>query len=628
MCGSVRTEAVIERPRVRSRRSARRIAVRRAVFLTACVAVLAVALGFVLAGSPTTLPPGSSVDGIDVGGMTAVQAEQMLSERAGERETKPVSFVAGGEEFAISPSQLGVVADSSAAVAAALAKSDGVGPVRGYRRLYTRFFGADVVPPVSVYQAALDYKLDQIEAAVGNEAVDAALKLDGLRVSFVPGQSGRRLNRDGAAAAIVGALGGQAPAGEVALAVEVVPPAVTAATLGAASRQARVALAAPVRLTDGTTTWRLSRQQIAGILQPPSGGATDVRIAGPGAESWVQRLTGAIDRPAQDARFALTAQGQMTIVPSRVGRLVDVPATIESLAAAVFAPGTRLATVSVRVSQPQRTTAEARAMGITGVVSSYTTSYGGTDGRLHNVQLVADLIDGTLIAPGSTFSFNGTTGERNAEKGFAEAPVIINGELENGIGGGVCQVSTTVFNAVFEAGLPIEQRNNHALYISHYPLGRDATVNYPDLDLKFRNDTEAWLLLRTFVGAGSLTVNLYGTPTGRRVESVTGPLVRTGSLPVEKVEDPALAKGTRVVVEDGAPPRQTSVARVVYDADGNVLYENAWTSAYVAETKVVRIGTKVPPPKPAKDPKTAAEDGGPPVAPPAAADVSPVASPQ
>ena len=134
------------------------------------------------------------------------------------------------------------------------------------------------------------------------------------------------------------------------------------------------------------------------------------------------------------------------------------------------------------------------------------------------MQLVAHLVDDKLIAPGTTFSFNGTTGERTAAKGFLEAPVIINGELQTGLGGGVCQVSTTVFNAAFEAGLPITARTNHALYISHYPLGRDATVNYPDIDLKFVNDTGHWLLLRTFVGSSSLTVDLYGdaaAPPGR-----------------------------------------------------------------------------------------------------------------
>ena len=264
----------------------------------------------------------------------------------------------------------------------------------------------------------------------------------------------------------------------------------------------------------------------------------------------------------------------MTIVPSRVGRALDVPATLESLSAALLSRSDRVATATVRVAQPDRTTREAKAMGITDVVSSYTTSYGGTEGRVHNVQLVADLIDGALVAPGATFSFNGTTGERNAEKGFEEAPVIINGELQNGIGGGVCQVSTTVFNAVFEAGLSIEQRNNHALYIDHYPLGRDATVNYPDLDLKFSNDTDHWLLVRTFVGAGSLTVNLYGTPTGRRVESETAPLTVTGEMPVEAIDDASLDKGTKVVEEAGAPPRETSVRRIVYKPDGSVLYEH------------------------------------------------------
>ena len=173
-------------------------------------------------------------------------------------------------------------------------------------------------------------------------------------------------------------------------------------------------------------------------------------------------------------------------------------------------------------------------MGITGLVGSYETIYGGIANRIHNVQLVARLIDGKLIAPGATFSFNDATGERTADKGFLEAPVIINGELETGLGGGVCQVSTTVFNAAYEAGLPITSRTNHALYISHYPLGRDATVDYPDIDLKFVNDTGKWLLLRTFVGSSSLVVNLYGAPQDRRVETETSPLRIVAAAPVER----------------------------------------------------------------------------------------------
>jgi vancomycin resistance protein YoaR len=220
------------------------------------------------------------------------------------------------------------------------------------------------------------------------------------------------------------------------------------------------------------------------------------------------------------------------------------------------------------------------------------------------VALVAELIDGALVAPGARFSFNATTGERNAAKGFEEAPVIINGELESGIGGGVCQVSTTVFNAAFEAGLSIEKRTNHALYISHYPLGRDATVNYPDLDLVFRNDTDHWLLLRTFVGTGSLTVNLYGTPPGRRVETDTTPLVTEGKVPWKRIDDATMFKGEKIVEQYGTPPRSTSVRRRVFAPDGTLMYDTTWRSYYVGEPTVVRIGTK---PRPKKHPKTPAE---------------------
>ena len=243
--------------------------------------------------------------------------------------------------------------------------------------------------------------------------------------------------------------------------------------------------------------------------------------------------------------------GGVEVVPARPGRALDVEASRAAVARAAFSPTNRTAALVVETAQPQRSTADAKAMGITGVVGSYTTTYGGTPGRVHNVRLVAELIDGALIAPGARFSFNDTTGERNEAKGFEEAPVIINGELQTGIGGGVCQVSTTVFNAAFEAGLSIERRTNHALYIDHYPLGRDATVNYPDLDLVFKNDTDRWLLLRTFVGAGSLTVNLYGTPQDRRVETETAPLEVDGKVPWKRIDDPTLFRGEKVVEQFG-----------------------------------------------------------------------------
>jgi hypothetical protein len=153
-------------------------------------------------------------------------------------------------------------------------------------------------------------------------------------------------------------------------------------------------------------------------------------------------------------------------------------------------------------------------------------------------------------------------------------------------------VSTTVFNAAYEAGLAITQRTNHALYISHYPLGRDATVNYPDTDLKFVNDTGHWLVLRTYVGADALTVRLFGTPVDRKVVTSTTPLTVTGPPRVKKTPDPTLYRGTKVVEDEGEPSRSVSVHRIVYDREGHVLYDDVWYSSYVSEPRIVRFGTK------------------------------------
>jgi vancomycin resistance protein YoaR len=575
------------------------------------VVVLAAAVGFLYAGSPKRLAEGVTVAGVDVGGLTPQQAEHRLEERAASVENVPVTFTSGRQQFRIKPSQLGIKADWRAAVAAAQHEGEGFGPVRGFRRLHVRVFGADVSPPVQVYTAALDFKIGQLAKAIDRPHVEASLVRRGLQIAVVPGQSGRHLDHRAAGPALVHALAAIGRDAQVALPVRVDPAEVNAADLRPAAAQARTALSAPVRLAYGETRWRLPRWRIAELLSLPSAGGTRVAVAGPGAERYFERLAKTVARPPQDAGFAVTASGALAITPAKDGLAVDVPGTAKAILAAATSPSNRTAQLAVEVSKPERSNAEAKAMGITGVVGSYTTTYGGTPGRLHNVQLVSQLIDGALVAPGATFSFNGTTGERTADKGFQEAPVIINGELQNGLGGGICQVSTTVFNAAYEAGLQIDERTNHALYISHYPTGRDATVNYPDLDLKFTNDTRHWLLLRTFVGSGSLTVNLYGTPQDRRVESETGELVVTGPVPVKRILDPTLFKGESTTELYGSPPRETSVNRKVYLGNGTLLHDDTWSSSYDGEPTVIRVGTKKRPPPKVEKPKQPPKDTSP-----------------
>ena len=545
----------------------------RTGILAGLAALAATVLGLVFAGSPSRLAGGVRIAGVDVGG----------------RSVAAGAGVAAGE---LQPRHLGIRVDWGAAVDAVRRQGEGLGPLRGLRRLALRFFGADVAPPTQVYDAALQYKLNQIAAAVDAPHRDAAIVLHGLSPVIVPGRTGRVLDRHAAAATIVRALASlqREPVG---LPVGVDPPKIKAGDLTVTEAEVRTALSVPLHLTLDRTRWLLRPRRIAQLLQLPADGRRALGVAGPGAAEWLTALAHRVDRSPVNADWSVSQTG-IRVIPDQPGYRLDVARSADAVlrAALVTAPELRTTKIIVQRVNADRSTSEARAMHITGLVASYQTFYGGDPNRIHNVQLVSHLVDKHVIAPGETFSFNGATGARTADKGFKEAPVIINGELQTGLGGGVCQVSTTVFNAAYEAGLPIVARTNHALYISHYPQGRDATVNYPDTDLKFVNDTGHWLLVRTWVGGSSLTVALYGTPVHRKVVSETGPLVVTGPPPTKKVPDPTMFVGEREVEETGSPPRKTTVRRLVYDASGKLLHDTTFYSSYRGEPTVVRVGKK------------------------------------
>ena len=573
------------------------------------LAVVALVVGFAFAGSPGRLAAGVTIAGVDVGGMSPAQARAELQRRFSSVEPQPVTFTAAGHAFKISPAELGVQPDWNAAIAQAERAGSGSGPLRGFKRLELRFFGTDVKLQPRVFQAALVYELERLAHDVNVSHSDASVRLRGGRPVVVPGRAGAELNTKAAGPVILAALVGFQQ-GAVALPVRIDPVRVSAAQLAPAAAQARTALSAPVRVAIGLGRWRLTPAQLAPLLELPHGGTTAVRVAGPAADAYFARMSRKVEHAPVDASFAVTATGAR-VVPARPGTALDVVASAKALLAAAVSPLHRIARFSVAEQQATRSTADAKAMGIRGVVSNYQTYFGGVPNRIHNVQVVAHLVDEQLIRPGENWSFNGATGERTAAKGFLEAPVIINGEVSTGLGGGVCQVSTTVFNAAFEAGLPITERTNHALYISHYPLGRDATVNYPDVDLRFTNDTGHWLYLRTFVTSDSLQVTLYGTPAHRRVESTAAPLVNTGPIPVKKVKDPTMPKGKTKVDTLGVPPQATSVERKVYAPNGKLLYDSVWHSSYRSSPTILLVGTK---PKPKDKPGAGAHHPVAPVA--------------
>jgi len=577
----------------RKRRRSRRFLLLLAPALIALALIALVGIGF--AGSSDRVPAGVEIAGINVGGLTPVQAERKLEQTATKFAWAPVEFRAAGKRFSIAPAQLGIQIDWSAAIESARHDGDGLGPLRGFKRLEMRFFGANVAPSVRHSSLALNRLLSRIARSVNHPAHEPAIVLDGAEPSISSGHSGQALNRTAAARLIVRALGSLARA-PVTLPVRVTVPKVHRSDLVRVMGQIRTAVSAPVLISLGAVRWRISPTEIEKMLAYPHDGQRNLSIASDKASTYLSRLSKQLDKPAKNATFAVSGP-TVRIVPARSGRVVDREGTATAILRAALDPSYRVASVVLAKTKPRRSTAQARAMGITGVVGRYETSFSGVANRIHNVELVAKLIDNTFIAPGAIFSFNQTTGERNSTKGFLSAPVIINGEVSEGLGGGVCQVSTTVFNAAFEAGLGIVERTNHALYISHYPLGRDATVNWPSTDLKFRNDTGHWMLLRTFASSDTLLVALYGTPQNRKVESQAQPLQINGPPPLKKIPDPKLPVGTKVVDDLGVSSSSTSVHRVVYTAGGKLLYDDTFRSTYRSSPKIVRVGTKKKPGK-------------------------------
>jgi vancomycin resistance protein YoaR len=619
---SVRVEHL---PRDRRRRRARvRLIWQWSLVVAALLLIGGTILGLAFAGSPERLPAGTEIAGVDVSGLTPGQARSLLEERSRELADVPVVFTAEGKRWRVRPNAVVVDVDWGAAVAAAKNQGEGFGPIRGLKRLGVRVFGGEVVPTSRVYQSAVDAYVARIGRGVNRPSVEPTLKLRGSEPEIVAGRNGRLLDRDAAEKTLVRALTGLSRE-PVAMPTKVDRTRLTTRDLAGAKVKAETALSAPADLAYGPGGWHLSTAKIARVLELPRNGSTELKLAGPAAERFFANLKKRVERAPKDATFAIGARNVVRVVPAEPGRTVDTEATTRNLMAALLSTTSRKADLAVSTAQPERTTRDARAMGITGLVGAYETFYGGVANRIHNVQLVSHLIDNHFIAPDEEFSFNATTGERSEDKGFREAPVIINGELKTGLGGGVCQVSTTTFNAAYEAGLPITDRTNHALYISHYPQGRDATVNYPDTDLKFVNDTGHWLWLRTFVSSSSLTVALYGAPQNRKVVSQVAPLVVTGEPPTKRVPDPNLTVGATALEESGSPSRSTSVRRRVFSSSGKLLYDHTWYSAYSAEPRVIHYGTKPkpkppppPPPPPPEKKKTPPPPPPPPQSPPPA----------
>ena len=292
-------------------------------------------------------------------------------------------------------------------------------------------------------------------------------------------------------------------------------------------------VAAPVAIDyHGANRGVLTPTQIARAVRiTPAAQGLDVSLEGVEPRRDPAAASRQVDR-ARTQR-ALRRQGERGARRSVASRAsTSQPYQVATAVEAAAAEG-GAAELTLGPRAPDLTTAKAKALGIRKKLVSYTTEMGpSSSNRIHNVHLMADFIDGTVIQPGEVFSFNRVVGPRTAKRGFLEGSEIIGSLVLPSIGGGVCQTATTLFNDAFEAGLPILERTNHNLYLSHYPLGRDATVSWGGPDLKFKNDLKHGILVKASYTDATLTFTFYGTSGGqarRRAHRAAGELDAPGA---------------------------------------------------------------------------------------------------
>jgi len=347
----------------------------RTIVAVAGIALVVGLLGLAFAGSPTRVPAGVEIAGVSVGGLTPPQARRKLEQKSRAVVDRPVVFRAGGGTWRLTAKQLDIHVDWRGAVSAALRQGEGPAPVRGFRRLGVRLFGANVTPAAQAYDAALQFELDRIARGTNRPHRDASLQLEGRRPVILPARTGARLDRDAAARDIVQALASLQRPLAVDLPVKLDAPSVTAAELQPVAAQLRTALSAPVRLTVDKAHFELRPYRLVRLLDLPSNGRSDLRIGHLESDSFFVHLTRSFAQPPQDAHFEPVAGG-IRLRPGRFGRTVNEAATSRAILRAAVSPTHRTARLVVEKSRPKLTTAEAKKLGIKEIVGTYTTIYG------------------------------------------------------------------------------------------------------------------------------------------------------------------------------------------------------------------------------------------------------------
>ena len=506
---------------------------RRAPLLIGAAVVALLALLYVgdLLLTSGTVPRGTTVAGVDVGGLTLADAEQQLRARIEPRSTQPVPVTAGDVNSEIDPVAAGLAVDWNGTLAQA-----GDQPLNPITRIASFFTTSNVLGVVTTADdQALTTAVEQLGPVVNTEPVEGTVRFEGATPVAVDPVPGQQLDPPAAVQAIKADWASGVP---VALPLISLPALTTAEDVATALEDVALpAVSGPVRVigeedTEGELTPEVIAQALS--FEPVEGGGLEP-VLNPTVvtDALEEQLAGSEQEP-RDAELDFSTT-PATVVPSQDGRGVDYEATLADLLSVLTGDGPREITAVYAAQPAELTTDELNGLGNAGEISTFTTRGFAQDSGI-NIRRAAELVDGTVVGPGETFSLDAVTGPRTAGNGYVEAGVIDNGRAGRGIAGGVSQVSTTTYNAAYFAGMTDIEHRPHSFYISRYPEGREATIVTGALDMRFRNDTPTAVLIRTAWTPSSITVTFYGTKY-YDVTSSTGP--RTNPTQPNTVNVPA-----------------------------------------------------------------------------------------
>ena len=539
---------------------------------------------------------GVSVSGQSIGGLTRDEADAQLTGLVKDAQASPIVLTSGNKTWNVMPADVGTDIDVASAVSAAMAVSrESNFFVDLGRRFKLYFSDTDVPLEGTVDSAMMDKLLDGVAREIDVSPVNAGLAIEGGKIKVIEGQKGRVVDQ-GTLREQLEALLVTLHTTELVVPVMVEEPAVQVEDNQEALDQAETMIGSFVVLKDGDSMWSLTPEQIAAYMDFTSEDQNDVSTLVPyiSAKKMGLFFEGIADEVATepvDATFDSDGE-KAWVVPGVLGKVLDPEKTAEALTAASLKTSGRTAEVAVTTAEPDLTTEEAEAMGIKDKLSSYTTEYVGSSNRQVNVRITVDYASDVMLAPGEEYNFDKQIGPRTAARGYKTAPGIVGpGKLEDVFGGGICQVSTTLFNAVFFAGLQVTERRNHSIYIDHYPKGRDATVSAGGPNLRFKNDTQKYIWIRGTSNGITSTFNIYGTSEGRKVSYTTSDFYNVAGRSVVTIPNPSLGPGTSVVRLGGQSGKQLKVVRTVKAADGSVIHKDNFVSVWHMIPRQIEVGT-------------------------------------